>query len=88
MTIFNILKATNERISDLARIHVASKRAAYDGVVDADFLASKTQGEYEEKWKNWLDEEGIDVLLIPNVGFVSFGRMQTPPPGTSKIRPL
>lgn len=88
MTTFSIQTADQNHISELARIHLASKRAAERDIVDADFLASKTQEEYEEKWTLWLDEEGIDVLIIPDVGFVSYGRMQTPPPGTSKIRPL
>lgn len=86
-----IREATTEDIPDIATIHLASKQAAYKGIVDQDFLDAKTQEQYEAKWKNWLSEEGIDVSIIYDgdtpQGFISYGRMQTPPPGTSKIRP-
>lgn len=90
MTI-SIRQATPDDISAIAGIHVTSKRAAYAGIVAADFLASKTQKEYEGKWQGWLGEDGIMVSIISDTdkpcGFISYGRMQTPPPGTSKIRP-
>ncbi len=86
-----IRQATGGDIPAIAAVHVASKRAAYAGIVDQAFLDSKTQEEYEKKWQNWLAEEGMQVSLLhaddKPCGFISYGRMQTPPPGTSKIRP-
>jgi ribosomal protein S18 acetylase RimI-like enzyme len=87
----SIRQATLENIHDIAAIHLASEQAAYKNIVDQPFLDKKTSEEYEVKWKGWLIEEGIDVSIlydgnIPK-GFISYGRMQTPPPGTSKIRP-
>ena len=92
MSNFSIEVATSDHISDLARIHVASKKEAYKHIVDNDFLASKTQSEYENKWNSWLSEEEVEVAVLSiddtPQGFISYGRMQTPPPGTSKIRPV
>ena len=89
---FIIRQASIIDVSDLARVHVASKKAAYAGIVDQEFLDAKTQEQYEEKWTRWLAEDDITVCIIESneepVGFISYGKMQTPPPGTSKIRPL
>ena len=86
-----ISEATEKDILAIAAVHVASKRAAYAGIVDQAFLDSKTQEEYEKKWQRYLSEEGIEVSVLYEgdsaLGFISYGRMQTPPPGTSKIRP-
>jgi len=87
----SIIPASTDDVSTMACIHVASKQAAYADIVDEAFLQSKTHAEYEAKWQTWLAQEGIDVLLLLEndapAGFISYGRMQTPPPGTSKIRP-
>jgi len=86
-----IREATLSDIPDIASVHVASKQAAYAGIVDEAFLQSKTHDEYIEKWTQWLGEEGLTVSILYQdakpCGFISYGRMQTPPPGTSKIRP-
>ena len=88
---FIISQAATKDISALAAIHVASKQAAYAGIVNQEVLETKTQIEYEQKWQKWLSEEGVSVSLLFDGddlrGFISYGRMQTPPPGTSKIRP-
>ena len=88
---FIISQAATKDISALAAIHVASKKAAYAGIVDQAFLETKTQEEYEQKWQKWLSEDGVSVSLLSDGdhprGFISYGRMQTPPPGISKIRP-
>lgn len=86
-----IRQARPDDIPSIAAIHVTSKQAAYAGIVDQSFLDTKTQNEYEAKWQEWLSEEGVDVSFLfkedTPCGFISYGRMQTPPPGTSKIRP-
>jgi len=90
MTI-TIKKAEKSDIPDIARIHVASKRKAYEGIVSQNFLDSKNHQEYIDKWNQWFDEDDIQVSIVCKdgdaLGFISYGGMQTPPPGTSKIRP-
>ena len=86
-----IREATEADISDIARIHLASKLAAETGIVDADFLNAKTQEEYEEKWTGWLSNETKTFLIFKDsnaVGMISSSKLLTPPPGMSKIRPL
>lgn len=87
-----IIPATTAHLSDLARIHLASKIYAEAGIIDADFLAAKTLEEYENKWEDFLQAEGskTDLLVDGNtvIAFISYGPLRTPPPGTSKIRPL
>jgi GNAT superfamily N-acetyltransferase len=87
-----IIPATTAHLADLAQIHLASKIYAESGIIDADFLAAKTQEEYENKWASFLatDDSRTDLLLADDtaLGFISYGQLRTPPPGTSKIRPL
>lgn len=87
-----IIKATGDHVRDLASVHLASKLAAETGIVDPDYLASFTQEGYEEKWAEWLNAEDsqqyIAYLDDKPTGFISFGKLRTPPAGTSKIRPL
>jgi len=87
-----IRQATEADISELARIHLSSKRAAETGIIDQAFLDAKSQEEYEQKWVGFLASEDsqkyLGFLDDEPVGFISFGQLRTPPPGTSKIRPL
>ena len=86
-----IREATEADIPDLARIHLASKLAAEIGIINSVFLESKTQSEYEEKWKCFLADEDsqkyIGFVDGKVIGLISFGPLRTPPPGISKIRP-
>jgi len=87
---FSIRTAVQDDIPDLAHLHILGKKAAEKHIVPDGFLNSLTQDDYEEKWAGWL-ENGSKTLLLEteNIhGFVSYGDMRTPPPGTSKIRPL
>ena len=88
----SIRPATKDDIADLARVHLASKLYAEKGIIDANFLAEKTQAEYEEKWIGFLAAEDSqqDILFEGDqaVGFISYGQLRTAPAGTSKIRPL
>ena len=88
----SIVVATQAHVSDLARVHLASKLAAETGLVDPEYLTTFTQEGYEEKWREWVDGEDSYTFMAYEadmpVGFISFGKLRTPPPGTSKIRPL
>ncbi|MGZ9108422.1 MAG: N-acetyltransferase family protein [Micavibrio sp.] len=85
--------ATLSDIDDLALIHVEGWRASYAGLVDPAFLANLDVAEYAKNWRNWLESEEASALIARDdagnpAGFISFGRLRTPIPGTSSIRPL
>ncbi len=88
---------TEGDISDLAYIHWQSKITAEKGIVPDSFLDSLTHEEYIGKWQDWFKtftkELGAQTIIAKDdngksVGFCNFGNLRTPPPGTSKIRPL
>lgn len=77
----------------LARIHVAGWQASYGGLVDQKFLDSLDVNEREKNWIDWMKQGDTSVLIADDsagkpMGFISFGRLRTPPPGGSPIRPL
>jgi len=62
----------------IARIHVATWRSAYRGLLPDDFLASLSEDHYEERWKRTLSESAARVYVAETpegvVGFASGGR--------------
>ena len=92
MSEFNISKASLGDASLLASIHLPSKIAAESGVVSDEHLRSLTLDGYERKWNSWLEEGSFDVFIInlddQPAGFVTCGKLKTPPPGSSHIRPV
>jgi ribosomal protein S18 acetylase RimI-like enzyme len=78
--------------ADLARIHVAGWRAAYEGIAPPEFLAGLSEEKRAEDWRRWLEDKDMKVLLAFEdgnpCGFTSFGKLRTPIPGMSPIRPL
>lgn len=90
--IINIQPATINDIPNLAFIHWKSKIVAEENIIPNDFLTALTHEEYIKKWQEWF-VNGSQTLIAKDeknnaVGFCSFGDLRTPPPGTSKIRPL
>lgn len=84
--------ATSSEITQLAYIHWQSKIIAEKDIVSADFLDSLTHEDYIKNWQEWF-VSGSETLIAKDnsgtaLGFCSFGALRTPPPGTSKIRPL
>jgi len=61
----------------IARVHVATWRSAYRGLLPADFLASLSEGHYEERWRRTLHDSVARVFVAENVegvvGFASGG---------------
>jgi len=91
---FEIRPATENDIPALAHIHVQGLHDAYGGIVDQAYLASLNEQEQAAKWRNeWFDPGQCPVLMAVDdngnsAGFVNYGRLRTPPPGSSPIRPL
>jgi GNAT superfamily N-acetyltransferase len=90
---FTVRKATKDDVSDLAHLHVQGWRDAYGGLLDADYIESKTVALREKQWAEWFDEDLTKTLIAYDengtaAGFISFGKLKTPPPGMSPIRPL
>jgi len=87
-----IRPATPEDIPAIARIHVLAKQKSYAVAVDNDYLQAFTFGEYEDIWTRYMAAADATQYLAlyddKPAGVISFGRLRTPPPGTSRIRPL
>ncbi len=93
MTGLIIRPALESDIPDLAHIHVQGWKDSYGGIVDQAFLDSLKKEDRAEKWKEWLAQGENPVLMAfsPSgspAGFVNFGKLRTPLPGQSPIRPL
>lgn len=70
--------ATLDDCPGIAAAHVASWRAAYDGILDAQLLASLSESARAEGWRSVL-RAGRSKLTVAEVagriaGFVSYGR--------------
>jgi len=88
-----IRPATEADISALAALHIAGWQGAYGGLVDNEFLKIPTLEDRIKSWEEWihLGDCGTHLAVTEDgqpVGFVSYGRLKTPPPGSSPIRPL
>jgi GNAT superfamily N-acetyltransferase len=88
-----IRKAGKNDASDLGRLHIEGWRASYGGIVDQTYLDALDVEKRAADWQRWFDEGKMDVLLALDpenkpCGFASFGKLKTPVPGMSPIRPL
>lgn len=88
----NIRPATSDDIPAIARLHVEGWKGAYGGIINQGYLDSLTIPEREEQWRAWFDPENAPLFIAMDsnapAGFVSCGKLRTPPPGSSPIRPL
>lgn len=90
---FNIRSATENDIPALAHIHVQGWKDAYKDIVDQDYLDNLKEEDRIEGWLERFDKEGVSRLIAETddgrpAGLVAFGKLRTPPPGSSPIRPL
>lgn len=90
---FSVRAATESDIPALAHIHVAGWKDSYDGIVDQKFLDDLTEEQRAADWRKWFTEGMMQTLIAQNesghaAGFISFGKLRTPIPGGSPIRPL
>ncbi len=89
----DIRPATLADIHDLALIHIGGWQSSYEGLVPPDFLAGLDPVKYAANWAEWLGSGTTDALIAYDAdgkpaGFISFGKLRTPIPGMSPIRPL
>jgi GNAT superfamily N-acetyltransferase len=73
-----VRRAEIEDAAAIARVHVATWRTSYRGLLPDDFLASLTEAHYEERWKRTIGE-GSDLAYVAEegadiIGFASGGR--------------
>src|ERR1700694_3094502 len=70
--------ATIDDAAEIARVHVATWRSAYRGLLPDDFLASLSEVYYTERWTRVIGDgmSGVFVAEEPDgiVGFASGGR--------------
>jgi ribosomal protein S18 acetylase RimI-like enzyme len=70
--------ATIGDAAEIARVHVASWRTTYRGMLPDDFLASLSEDHYTERWKRVIAEASSRVHVVEEsaqmVGFASGGR--------------
>ena len=70
--------ASIEDAAAIARVHVATWRTSYRGLLPDEFLESLSEPNYEERWKRAIGE-GSDLVYVTEenqgiVGFASGGR--------------
>ncbi len=62
----------------IARVHVATWRTTYRGLLPDDFLASLTEAQYVDRWKRGIGDRSTRVYVAEDesgvVGFASGGR--------------
>lgn len=90
---FTVRPAAKDDIPAIARLHVQGWKDAYGGQVDRAYLDGLDEGERAAQWQGWFDPAHSPLLIAFSAdgapaGFVSCGRLRTPPPGMSPIRPL
>ena len=77
----------------VAGLHVEGWRAANGGIVETGYLDALDAADFAGCWRGWFADGQTRVQLalagdgIP-AGFVGYGRVRTPLPGQSPIRPL
>jgi ribosomal protein S18 acetylase RimI-like enzyme len=65
-------------VEAIARVHVATWRSAYRGVLPDDFLASLSEAHYADRWRRVIGDGSSSVQVVEQaegiVGFASGGR--------------
>jgi ribosomal protein S18 acetylase RimI-like enzyme len=63
---------------EIARVHVATWRSAYRGLLPDDFLASLSEAHYTERWQRVIGDGSSRVFVVEDhdsvAGFASGGR--------------
>ena len=73
-----VRQAGPEDAAGIARVHVATWRTAYRGLLTDDFLASLNESAYAERWRRTLSGAADRVYVAENadgvIGFASGGK--------------
>jgi len=90
---FLIRQATEDGVEGLAHIHNEGWRAAYKDLLDHPDFNVPSLRDRQDQWNEWIqNKDSITKLAMTNegnvAGLASYGRLKTPPPGMSPIRPL
>lgn len=93
MTSFQNRPFTHDDIEAISKIHVTGWQSSYQHIVDQDYLDGLSVTDRMKSWQKIMDEDQTYGLIAEDeagqpAGFTSFGRLRTPPPGMSPIRPL
>jgi ribosomal protein S18 acetylase RimI-like enzyme len=88
-----IIKATADYIDALTQLHIDGLKQSYAHIATQDYFDTLTHESYAKKWQKWIDDpESLTALALNEhdvpVGLMVYGRLRTPPPGSSSIRPL
>ena len=78
-----IRRAALADAASIARVHVASWRAAYAGIVSQAHLDSLDEAQFTERWQNWITTETSATFYVAEVcgalcGFASAGPIRKP----------
>lgn len=88
------LRAANATDSEaLAYLHIEGWKAAYGGIIDQDFLDTLSVAERTADWQRWFADGTVQAVIAEDAegkpaGFAGYGKLRTPLPGMSPIRPL
>lgn len=90
---FTVRRAVKSDAPAIARLHVQGWRDAYGGLVAQPWLDGLDEAGRAEKWEGFLEQDHGPVFMAfdqggAEAGFVNYGRLRTPVPGQSPIRPL
>ena len=81
--VMNIVPATQEHASGIARVHIRSWQAAYAGILDQEFLSQLSVEERALRWEGILQKQESKTLVALRddkvVGFISYGHWRHEP---------
>ncbi len=78
-----IRPAALEDAPSIARVHTASWRSAYVGIVSQAYLDALDETQFAERWRTWITTETSASIFVVEVddnicGFASCGPIRTP----------
>lgn len=78
LAVMQIVSATLEDAHAIAQVHVLAWRAAYEGIVPAEYLAAQSVAKREAVWRESITKGTPEVLVAKIegqlVGWIAFGR--------------
>ena len=88
----DIREADIQDVQTIAHLHLSGWQGAYGGIVDGAYLDSITLEDKIQQWSDIVPKDETRSFIAERdgkpAGFINFGKLMTPPPGTSRLRPL